>query len=870
MLRLNHAAVDLVRRTVVAADGARSRLTAGEAELLGFLASRPGEVLAREELLVEVWGYHPSVRSRAVDHTMRRLRAKLERDPSEPEHLLSEYGRGYRFVPAVGSTAERSHHAPWVAWGSRFFGRQDELAELRSLAATERAVVVTGPPGVGKSRLVHELARGARSEGADVRIAEVAGALTAAEVLGAVGLALDLPPAAESWEAIGAAVASWGPLWLVLDQADEVVEEVLRRVLAWRRGAVDLVVLLTRRGPLPQTPTLALGGMEAAAGAQLLVDRALLAGIPEAPPPLEVLIGLVESLEGLPLALELAAPLLRVMGAGRLRGWLAERGVAGGEAVRHAIDALTATDQEALGRLASFAGAFDIDLALGMLDGEGVVSRVQRLADRGLLVRQNVGDDVRLRLSGAVRTAAWSRLAVAQQEANRRRCAEVVVRAGEAAFAALEGRERSAACADLAALRDDLLLASKAPTGRSLGVRAVVLLAAPIDRVPPAGLLERLDEALSATDDLSASLEVALRLARARLHLRQGTPTLAAPDLAAVETIATRQGLVEARCQGALLRASSLGGAVGGTPTLLRSVLELAVDHPLQASRAHRLFAILGGEGAGAHLDAALEAATRADAPAEVCAVRLARGVGLLNQGRLADALLDLEWLESEVEAAGARQLGPQVLAALGFARGLQGQVEAGEVAMRRALQQTARSGGLHLVPYAECNLGNFLLFHGRSREALACYRSGLDHAQARADRTLVAVARSKLGAAHQLGEEPEAARLHYLEALPELEAAGRRDEAAVVHMQLALLDATDAPGAARQHVRLAWREAGEATSPLNAVLEFYEAAVEARLGGGPERLEAARIALERGGEGRLSAAERTFAARVAIRMVQD
>ena len=83
----------------VARDGERLRLTAKEFDLLFFLASNPRQVFSRDQLMGRVWGYEAAVDTGTVTVHVRRLRAKIERDPSSPEHLETVWGVGYRFVP---------------------------------------------------------------------------------------------------------------------------------------------------------------------------------------------------------------------------------------------------------------------------------------------------------------------------------------------------------------------------------------------------------------------------------------------------------------------------------------------------------------------------------------------------------------------------------------------------------------------------------------------------------------------------------------------------------------------------------------------------------------------------------------------------
>jgi DNA-binding response OmpR family regulator len=75
------------------------RLTAKEFDLLWFLASHPRQVFSRDQLMARVWGYEPALDSGTVTVHVRRLREKIESDPSNPAHLQTVWGVGYRLVP---------------------------------------------------------------------------------------------------------------------------------------------------------------------------------------------------------------------------------------------------------------------------------------------------------------------------------------------------------------------------------------------------------------------------------------------------------------------------------------------------------------------------------------------------------------------------------------------------------------------------------------------------------------------------------------------------------------------------------------------------------------------------------------------------
>jgi DNA-binding response OmpR family regulator len=75
------------------------RLTLMEADLLRYLLERPGQIVHRKELLENVWHVRDDTDTRPIDNFIVRLRRLLEPDPSNPVHLLTVRGAGYRFVP---------------------------------------------------------------------------------------------------------------------------------------------------------------------------------------------------------------------------------------------------------------------------------------------------------------------------------------------------------------------------------------------------------------------------------------------------------------------------------------------------------------------------------------------------------------------------------------------------------------------------------------------------------------------------------------------------------------------------------------------------------------------------------------------------
>jgi two-component system, OmpR family, alkaline phosphatase synthesis response regulator PhoP len=79
-------------------NGTTIQLTLMEAELLRHLIRNQGRVVSRKSILEEVWGLHEDTDTRAIDNFIVRLRRYIEDNPSEPRHLLTVRGVGYRFV----------------------------------------------------------------------------------------------------------------------------------------------------------------------------------------------------------------------------------------------------------------------------------------------------------------------------------------------------------------------------------------------------------------------------------------------------------------------------------------------------------------------------------------------------------------------------------------------------------------------------------------------------------------------------------------------------------------------------------------------------------------------------------------------------
>jgi DNA-binding winged helix-turn-helix (wHTH) protein/tetratricopeptide (TPR) repeat protein len=364
--RLGERQVDLAAGTV-AHRGEVLPLTAIETKLLRHLARRPGEVVTREELLVEVWGYRPGVQSRTIDTTTARLRQKIEEGPREPRHLIAVYGQGLRLDGAVPVAPPES---------AGFVGRKAELERVcAALRGGAQLVTLTGPAGVGKSRTAAEVVLRMGLEPLQVPCGAVR---TPAELDLAVRTALG--PAYAAPGPLGPLLARAPYTLLVLDEGELCIEAVAQRVTEWL-AACSLQILVTSRTRLglPQEQPLALGPLEPEDAVALFV-----ACLQRAEPSRSVdeasVREFVGQLEGLPLAIEIAAA--RYLTGGSEPG---QRSMAC--VLERSFEALPPDLRRGLAQLSVFETTFELDDVAAVLDlpASSALDRVEELFARSLL-----------------------------------------------------------------------------------------------------------------------------------------------------------------------------------------------------------------------------------------------------------------------------------------------------------------------------------------------------------------------------------------------------------------------------------------------------------------------------------------------------
>jgi predicted ATPase/DNA-binding CsgD family transcriptional regulator len=681
---------------------------------------------------------------------------------------------------------------------SSFIGREAELAAVRALVAGSRLVTLTGAGGAGKTRLGLQAAAGLLDGSGDgVWFADLAPlgdpdlvAVTVADVLG-----VRLEPDRPALEALAEAVGGRS-LLVVLDNCEHVIGACAKLADALLRGCPNLALLATSREPLGiggervyRVPSMSVPaeGADAAAiwaseAVRLLADRAAAQGVTLTwdESAAEVAGRISRRLDGIPLALELAAARLRVLSAAELEARLDERfalltggsraGLPRHQTLRAMVEwsweLLTGPERAVLARLSVFAGGFGLAAAeavaasLDVPAGE-VPGLLGALVDKSLVQFGDAGTG-----PGRYRLLETVRQYVAGQ---------------------LDALGPAVAEAARIAHRDYYL--------------ALAEEAAP--HLVAAGQAEWLDRLDAELGNLRAAIAVSLAQADPGPGLR----------LAAA---LRRYWIVRGHAaEGADVLRALLDAPAAQGATLPRAQALAAAAHLFMQTSSYAI--------AADYCQEALAIAHTADDEHLIADLLHARAWVLLRQGQIGAALPLIEQGLSLAHRLGEPYLAAGLLAARTYARDAQGDHAGAARDAGAALRLYRQAGDPLQAGRMVGNLGSVELSAGDLHVARRHLAEALDIARTLNDRSGIVFQASNLGLAEYLGGSPEAAGALFAESLDLARRTGMRSITAYALLGLALAgrDGAGPAWSARLHgaADQAFADLGHAIEPLEARL---------------------------------------------------
>ena len=455
---LDAAAYELRRK------GRRLRLARQPMELLLLLVEHPRALVSREEIAKRLWEPGVFIDVDAGIHTaILRIRQVLRDSSEAPRFVETVPGKGYRFVAAVtrlptwaGGDYVETPERPAAARRDNlpseltsFVGRRQALADVRNLMASARLVSLIGAGGVGKTRLAVRLASELVHQYADgVWLINLA-SLTAPNLIAqTIAVTVDVRESADRSLREGLfQFCRTRSLLLVLDTCEHLLDGCAELAETLLRGAPQVQILATSREPLRvpgetvyRVPSLSLPDASASLSedaltrfeaTQLFVERARASLMQFRPSTDDVaaITGICRRLDGIPLAIELAAAHVAALPAAEIEARLKDRfhllagsrtTVARQRALEAAIDwsyqLLSGVERRLFDRLSTFAGSWSLEAAATVCGGDGIEGAaigdlLSALVRKSLVVLEaSSGGHQRYRLPETMRDYAHQRI----------------------------------------------------------------------------------------------------------------------------------------------------------------------------------------------------------------------------------------------------------------------------------------------------------------------------------------------------------------------------------------------------------------------------------------------------------------------------
>ena len=435
--------------------------------VLSALVGSANRVVTKDKIMRAAWpGLVVEESNLSVQITA--VRRALAQTPGGERWVETLARRGYRFVGPVAVVSETSSHAAEGRARSNlpqpptaFVGRERELVEIKRLLPKARLLTVVGIGGIGKTRLALQVAAelmGAYRDG--VRFVDLAPLADAALVPSAAAEALGVREVAGTplHETLCAALMG-RELLLLLDNCEHLLESSAKLADALLRGAAGLSIIATSREPLrlvdeqsfPLQPLSlpkpgAPSDIARSDAVQLFVDRVQrqLPGFELTPDRALAVAEVCIHLDGIPLALELAAARARSLSVEQINARLGDRFklLTGGSRVAlprqqtlratfdWSYDLLDDAERALLRWLSIFPGSFDVEAAAavasdGSIDDSATIDLLSQLVSRSLVVADTSAPMTRYRLLETTRAYAMEKLVeTGGLDAARRRHAE--------------------------------------------------------------------------------------------------------------------------------------------------------------------------------------------------------------------------------------------------------------------------------------------------------------------------------------------------------------------------------------------------------------------------------------------------------------